>query len=263
MTLTLKNMTLERIDGVAKLTLTRAEALNALNMETKGELATVIKEVASDPEVRCLLLTGSGKAFSAGGDIFEMSLNINPAVTRQRLQKLLNEVVIPLAEMEKPTIAAINGHAHGAGLSLALACDIIIAADDATMSFAFSKLGLLPDCGSMYFLPRRIGLHKAKELVFTGRRFSGVEAAEMGLINQAVPADQLEKVSGDLAAQLGASATIALGLSKRIMNQSLELSLKQVAELEAHGQAVLASTEDHLNARKAFADKQTPTYNGR
>jgi 2-(1,2-epoxy-1,2-dihydrophenyl)acetyl-CoA isomerase len=260
---TYQNLTLERKDGVAVLTLTRADAMNALNMDTKHELAQVIQEVANDPAVRCLLITGSGKAFSAGGDIVEMSLNINPTVSRERLKKLLAEIFIPLHELEKPTIAAINGHAHGAGLSLALACDIVIASESATMSCAFSKLGLLPDCGSMYFLPRRVPMHIAKELIFTGKRISGEEAYRIGLVNQVVPADELDSVASELARQLGSAATVALGLSKRILNQSLELTLRQVAELEAQGQAILMSTEDHLNARAAFMAKNTPTFNGR
>jgi 2-(1,2-epoxy-1,2-dihydrophenyl)acetyl-CoA isomerase len=258
-----QNMTLTRQNGVATLTLTRVDAMNALNMETKAELADVVKVVSTDPEIRCLLITGTGKAFSAGGDIIEMELNKTAVIARQRLQKLLNEVFIPLGELEKPTIAAINGHAHGAGLSLALACDLIIAAESASMSCAFVKLGLLPDCGSLYFLPRRVGMGVAKDLIFTGRRISGTEAAQLGVVNRVVPDDQLEQVAGDLARQLAASATLAIGMSKRILGQSLELTLRQVSELEAHGQAMLTTTEDHQNARIAFASKGTPTYNGR
>jgi 2-(1,2-epoxy-1,2-dihydrophenyl)acetyl-CoA isomerase len=131
------------------------------------------------------------------------------------------------------------------------------------MSCAFVKLGLVPDCGALYFLPRRVGMGVAKDLIFTGRRISGTEAHALGLVNQVVPDAQLQEVAGGLARQLASAATLAIGMSKRILSQSLELTLRQVSELEAHGQAMLTTTEDHQNARAAFAAKQTPTFNGR
>ena len=140
-----ENLLVARHVGVATVTLNRPDSMNALNMGLKGELAQVVAELADDADVRCVVFTGAGRAFSAGGDISEMELNGSPVRSRSRLTVLLRDVVIPLAEMEKPTVAAINGHAHGAGLSLALACDLIVAADTAQLSCAFSKLGLLPD----------------------------------------------------------------------------------------------------------------------
>lgn len=258
-----ENVEVARDGGVATVTLNRADAMNALNMGLKRDLAQVVHDLADDAEVRCVVFTGAGRAFSAGGDISEMALNDTPVRSRNRLEILLRDVFIPLAEMEKPTIAAVNGHAHGAGLSLALACDLIVASETATMSCAFSKLGLLPDCGALYFLPRRLPMNVAKELVFTGRRFTATEAREMGLVNRTTPAADLEKVVHELAAELAAAPTVALGLAKRLLDQSLQSSLHEVARLEALGQAVLYTTADHLAARDAFSRKVTATFVGR
>lgn len=249
--------------GVATVTLNRPDSMNALNMGLKGELAQVVAELADDADVRCVVLTGAGRAFSAGGDISEMELNDSPVRSRSRLTVLLRDVVIPLAEMEKPTVAAINGHAHGAGLSLALACDLIIAADTAQLSCAFSKLGLLPDLGALYFLPRRLPMSVAKELVFTGRRFGAAEALQMQLINRVVPADELAGAVHELAVSLAAAPTVALGIAKRLLEQSLESTLVEMAQLEAFGQAVLYTTSDHLAARDAFSRKAIPAFLGR
>lgn len=256
------NLGVEYEAGVATVTLGRPAAMNALNMDLKSDLARVVGDLADDPLVRCLVITGSGRSFSAGGDIQEMALNDQPARSRTRLQTLLRDVFIPLAEMEKPTIAAINGHAHGAGLSLALACDLILVADTAMMSCAFSKMGLLPDCGALYFLPRRLPMSIAKELIFTGRRFSAAEALAMQLVNRVVPAEQLAGVTQELAGQLASGPTVALGLAKHMLEQSSQSSLHEMANMEALGQAVLYATEDHLAAREAFSRKSAPTFSG-
>lgn len=260
---TFQDLTLVISKGVATITLNRVDAMNSLNMRLKGELAQAISNIAHDPEVRAVLITGNGKAFSAGGDIGEMSLNTSVTVSRERLQKLLADIFIPLHELEKPTIAAVNGHAHGAGLSLALACDIIVASDAAVFSCAFSKIGLLPDCGSMYFLPRLIGMNLAKELIFSGRRFTAAEAKEMGIVNHVYAADKLMVEAEKLAEEFASGPTKAFGQAKKIINRSLESTLAQIAELEAYGQATLYTTEDHKSAKDAFANKSTPVYKGR
>ena len=161
-----------------------------------------------------MVVTGAGAAFCAGGDVLEMELNNTPTRSRTRLQVLLRDVFQPLAEMEKPTVAAVNGHAHGAGLSLALACDLIVAADTAVMSCAFSRMGLLPDCGALYFLPRRLPISLVKDLVLTGRTISAEEALAMQLINRVVPADGLAAAAHDMARQLATGPTVALGLGR-------------------------------------------------
>ncbi|GAC1608905.1 MAG: enoyl-CoA hydratase [Mycobacteriales bacterium] len=256
------HLLVQRDSGVATVTLNRPDARNALNMDLKRSLADTFAALADDPAVRCVVVTGAGAAFCAGGDVVEMELNDTPTHSRARLQLLLRDVFQPLAEMEKPTVAAVNGHAHGAGLSLALACDLIVAADTAVMSCAFMRIGLLPDCGALYFLPRRLPVSLVKDLVLTGRTFSAEEALEMRLINRVVPAGELRAEAQRLATQLAAGPTVALGLAKRLLDQSLHSTWSQMATLEALGQAVCYSTNDHLAARAAFAERSRPTFLG-
>lgn len=253
---------LDVVDGVATVTLNRPSARNALNMAVKTRLAEIIAEIGEDPEVRAVVVTGSQGSFCAGGDIVEMELNDSPRTSRSRLAKLLEEVAIALAELEKPTIAAVEGHAHGAGLSLALACDIMIVSEDALLSCAFSKLGLVPDCGALYFLPRRLPMNIAKELVFTGRRLNGAEAANLGLANRAVVTGTVAEVAHSMAVELARGATVALGLAKRLLENSTSTSLRELAQLEAFGQAIAYSTEDHRAARIAFKAKAKPSFTG-
>ena len=252
----------ERDGGVATVTMARPGAMNALNMELKEALADAFQQLADDPSVRCVVLTGEGKGFSAGGDIREMELNDVPVRSRSRLQVLLRETVEPLLRMEKPTIAAVNGHAHGAGLSLALACDVIFAADNAVMSCAFTKLGLVPDCGALYLLPRRVGLSRAKDLVFSGRRFDAAQALAMGAVDEVVAAGDLVATAQTRAAEYAAGPTVALGLAKHLLDQSLNSSWSAMTELEPMAQAVCYSTDDHQTARQAFLAKTAPSFTG-
>lgn len=260
---TFQTLTVGLDGGVATLTLNRPSALNALNMTLKREIAAAVAAVAAEPAVRAVVLTGAGKAFCAGGDIIEMELNTDPATSRRRLQSLLAETFIPLYELEKPTIAAVNGHAHGAGLSLALACDLVYAAETASMSCAFTKMGLVPDCGSLYILPRLLPMGRVKELVYTGRRFTAAEAVDLGLVIAALPADELVPTVHDLARQLAAGAGVALGLTKALLGQSTSSTLREISAAEALAQAVTYASEDHLSARTAFAAKQVPVFHGR
>jgi 2-(1,2-epoxy-1,2-dihydrophenyl)acetyl-CoA isomerase len=249
--------------GVALVTLRRTDAANALNMDLKAALTAIIRDELADPSVRAVVVTGDGAAFCAGGDILEMELNTSPAVSRQRLSALLGGLFVPLAELEKPTIAAVNGHAHGAGLSLALACDLIYAAEDAMLSCAFTKIGLVPDCGALHFLPRRIGLSTAKELVFSGRRVDAVEALRLGLVDRVLSGDELIPAARETARQWAAGPTIALGMAKQLMNRSAEATLREMSELEAYAQAIAYATEDNKNARTAFIQRRPPVFLGR
>jgi len=256
-------LTLDIAGGVATIRLQRTSARNALDMALKGELAAAIEQAAERDDVRAVLLTGAGDAFCAGGDIVEMALNDNPVRSRARLRRLLDTIFVPLTEMEKPTVAAVNGHAHGAGLSLALACDLVIAAEDAHLSCAFSKVGLIPDCGALYFLSWRLPAHVVKDLVFTGRRLSAAEGAELGLINRVVPREQLDDVTETLARQLAAGPTVAYGMTKTLLARAHHLGLHDLSEFEAFGQAIAYATEDHLIARQAFSQKSIPSFVGR
>ena len=256
-------LSVEVTDGLLELTLWRPDALNSLNVELKDSLSATLREIAYDTSIRSVLITGSGRAFCAGGDISEMDPNRSPEESRARQHKLLSDVFVPLARTPKPVVAAVNGHAHGAGLSLALACDIVIAAEDAPMSFGYVLRGLTPDCGITYFLPRLVGMARAKELLYSGRRFTGADAVAMGLIAEAVPSDDLLHRARDRARDLADGATVALGLTKRMLDQSSQMSLEDLAEIEAYSQAVTRATHDHAEGILAFTEKRSPQFLGR
>lgn len=249
-------------DGVLELTLNRPDAMNALNLELKDSLAAVLRDIRYDDSVRSVLLTGSGRAFCSGGDLSEMDPNRTPEQARARQHKLLSDVFLPLMRTPKPVVAAINGHAHGAGLSLALACDIVITGEDAPMSFGYVLRGLTPDCGISWFLPRLVGMARAKELLYSGRRFTGADAVAMGLMAEAVPAGDVLKRAREFARELGSGATVALGLTKRMLEQSNQLGFEDLAEIEAYSQAVTRSTRDHAEGIAAFREKRPAVFEG-
>lgn len=252
----------EVTDGLAVLTLNRPDAMNALNGALKDALADWLRRARYDESVRAVLVTGNGRAFCAGGDLSEMDPNRTPEQARARQDKLLHEVFVPLAALPKPVVAAVNGHAHGAGLSLALACDIVVAAADAPMSLSFVHRGLVPDCGVLYFLPRIVGTARTKELLLTGRRFTGAEALEMGMIAHAVPAEALLTTAREIAATLAAGATVALGMTKTLVDRSWGTSLEELSEIEAYTAAISRATADHREALAAFSEKRPARFVG-
>ncbi|CAB4927529.1 MAG: hypothetical protein F2840_00245 [Actinobacteria bacterium] len=249
-------------DGLATVTLNRPEALNSLNMDLKRALAGWLDDVRYDNSIRAVLITGAGRAFCAGGDLSEMDPDLSPERARMRQDHLLKSVFIPLAQLPKPVIAAVNGHAHGGGLSLALACDIVIAAEDAQMSLGYVHRGLVPDCGVLHFLPRIVGTARAKELLLTGRRFNALDALAMGLIAQAVPAAELMEIATTSARSLASGATVALAMTKNLVDQSWQQSLEQMSELEGFSQAVCRASADHREGLSAFAEKRPAVFNG-
>jgi len=248
------------VDHVATLTLNRPEARNALNMELKRALAATFREIAGDREIRAVLLTGSGGAFCAGGDVKELDATRTALTSRDRMHWLLHEVFIPLARLEVPTVAAVNGATFGAGMSLALACDIVIASEEAVFSFAFSRMGLVPDCGALWFLPQVLGPGRAKELLFTARRFDAEEALQLGLVQRVVPADELTSAGSELAASLAAGPVDALRMTKRLLEQAATLTLDEVAELESYAQGIAMSSAEHAEALRAFQERRAPDF---
>jgi 2-(1,2-epoxy-1,2-dihydrophenyl)acetyl-CoA isomerase len=249
-------------DGLATIVLNRPEALNALNLQLKEELADVLRSVADAAEVRAVLLTGAGRAFSTGGDIKEMDPDRGVEATRRRMAKLTREVVIPLARLDKPVIGAINGHAHGLGLGIALACDILYVAESAVLSMAFARVGLAPDGVTSYLLTRAVSLGQAKDLMFTGRRVSAAEALELGLVTHVVADEQLMDSANLAARQLAGGATAAICAAKRLLNESALHSIEEVAELEAINQAVAMASDDHREGLAAFAEKRPAQFVG-
>ena len=264
---------LESIDnGIATLTMNRPDARNALTREMMLGLAAAMPRLAADMAVRLVVLTGAGNAFCAGGDVKgfakraaggaaaseEMSFDQKVTDIRGRM-----EVSRWLHEMPKPTLAVIPGPAAGAGLSLVLACDLRIAADDAKLTTAFSKIGVSGDFGGSYFLNHLVGAATARELYFTGRVVRGDEAQKLGMVNRAVPAAQLAEAARAWAIELAALPTIAIGYMKRNLNLGLRASLSDVLDTEAIHMIRTFETDDHKGAAAAFVEKRAPQFKGR
>jgi 2-(1,2-epoxy-1,2-dihydrophenyl)acetyl-CoA isomerase len=263
------NHLLETIDhGIATLTMNRPDARNALSREMMFALGEALPRLANDGTVRLVVLTGTGAAFCSGGDVKGFARNAAGApVTQTFDQKVTDlrgrmDVSRWLHEMPKPTLAVIPGPAAGAGLSLALACDMRIAANDAKLTTAFSKIGLSGDFGGSYFLNYLVGAAKARELYFTGAVVRGDEAVKIGLVNRAVPADKLSDAAHALAAELAALPTVAVGYMKRNLNTGLRANLSDVLDAEAIHMIRTFETSDHKNAATAFVEKRAPTFKG-
>jgi 2-(1,2-epoxy-1,2-dihydrophenyl)acetyl-CoA isomerase len=255
-------------DGIATLTINRPQSRNSMTTEVMQGLSEAMPRLANDPAVRLVVLTGAGGAFCAGGDVKGFvnkepgSANSLPFEQNVNLLRASMEVSRWLHEMPKPTLAVISGPAAGAGLSLALACDLRIAADDAKLTTAFSKIGLSGDFGGSYFLNHLVGAAKAREMYFTGEVVLGAQAALIGLVNRSVPKDQLAPAAHAWALELAALPTLAIGYMKRNLNAGLRGSLSEVLDLEAIHMIRTFETEDHKAAAIAFVEKKLPRFQG-
>jgi 2-(1,2-epoxy-1,2-dihydrophenyl)acetyl-CoA isomerase len=255
---------LEVSEHVATVTLNRPEKLNALSGELMDALGPIIERVAEDCEVRCVVVTGAGRGFCAGGDIGSMASgeavpDESPVAHLRRRE----EVSRLLHEMPKPTIAMINGPAAGAGLSIALACDIRIAGESARMGTAFVRVGFSGDYGGTWMLQRLVGTAKARELYFTGDMIDAREAERIGLVNRTVPDDQLAGETRALAERIAKGPPIALARMKQNLNLGLHSDYATLLDAEAEGMIMTGITEDSREALKAFLEKRTPTFHGR
>jgi 2-(1,2-epoxy-1,2-dihydrophenyl)acetyl-CoA isomerase len=252
-------------ERVAVLTLHRPEARNALTMELKQALARTLPELGRDPEVGALLLTGAGGAFCAGGDTKGMAREGRPPSVEDRVRQLRWEHGIPwlLHRMDKPTLAALPGPAAGAGLALALACDLRLAAESAFVTTSYARLGLSGDYGSSWFLTQLVGTARARELFFTGDRLSARECERLGLVNRVVPDAELEKEALELARRIAAGPPVALRYMKDNLNRALHQELGACLDLEAERMVLGAQTEDYLEAVRAFGEKRPPVFRGR
>jgi enoyl-CoA hydratase/carnithine racemase len=250
-------------EGVATLRLDRPERRNAIDDGMRAEMIAVLEEAAGDPAVRALVVTGTGSAFCAGGDVRGMRNRLaapqeDVAYNGWRRQQRTHRAVALLHTMPKPTIAAVNGAATGLGCDVALSCDFIMAAESAQFTMSFIARGLIPDGGGMYFLPRRVGLARAKELVFTGRRVGAAEALAMGMIERVVPDADLSAAAQDWARSLSTGSPAALALAKSVMDRSLEMSFEQVLAEGAKAQALCYTTGEHRASVEAFLAQSKP-----
>lgn len=249
-------------DGVATITLNRPDVYNALNDEITYELQDALKAVAKDGQVRVVVLTGAGKAFCSGQDL-KASSGEEKRSFLDSLHKRYNPIIRAMRNLPKPIVCRLNGVAAGAGCSLALACDIIVAAEEATLIEVFINIGLVPDSGSSYFLPRLVGMSKAFELCSMGSRVKAAEAAAMGLINKAVPADQLDAAVGEYAQHFAKAPTKAIGLIKKMLNRSATSTLDEMLEYEAYCQEIAGSSADYKEGVQAFLEKRKAAFTGK
>ena len=268
----------KRDDGIAKITLNRPDSLNAMGGQLMPMLAQALAEASTDRKVRCVVLTGAGRAFCAGGDVKGMAAGrdaigdngasgaSSAAAAFQRgveeLRRSQRDTSYMLHMMPKPTIAMVNGHAVGAGLSLALACDIRIASEQAKLGTVFRNVGFSGDFGGSYFLQRLVGIGKARELYFTGEILTADAAGNIGMVNRVVPHDRLEPETMALAGQLASGPTLAYARMKENLNRGEFCDLGTLLDQEALNMRLSGMTNDHREAAKAFVEKRQPTFSG-
>lgn len=252
---------IDRKDGVAVLILNRPDVLNAFNEQLTAEFHDAVKHAERAAEVRCLVITGAGRAFCSGQDLRERAAG-GEVSYGDSLRDRYNPIILRLHTMNKPVIAAVNGVAAGAGCNLALACDLRIASDRASFIEIFARVGLVPDSGGTYFLPRLVGLGKAFELAYLAEPVDAQEALRLGLVNRVVPHDDLSTASLDLARRLAAGPTKGYGLIKRGLRFASAAALEQALAYEAYLQEIAGHTADHREGVAAFLAKRRPNFTG-
>ena len=255
---------LDREDGVAVLTLNRPSTLNSWNQKMRDELRESIRGLVADDGLRVLVITGEGRAFSAGEDVRGMQ-GLSEIGTRgfRRVARDIHNVFDEIEAIEVPVIAAINGVAAGGGLELALSCDFRFAADSAKLGFPENNVGLIPGSGGCSRLVKLVGLSRAKRLVMSGEMILAPRALEIGLVDEVFPADALMTKTREFAQQLAAKAPLALGLAKLVLNASANVDPDTGRQLERLGQSILKKTEDHEEGAKAFVEKRKPKFKGK
>jgi len=245
---------------VATITLNRPEKKNAMNGPLQGELVEALREVSTRATDRAVVLTGADGNFSSGGDLWGGTDDVPKSPLHG--MHTTGSITSTISSMHKPVIAKVRGYAVGAGCNIALACDLVVASENAKFSEIFVKRGLVPDAGGTWLLPRRVGLHRAKEIAFFGNIYSAAEAFELGLINRVIADDELDHFVDGWCDTLAVGPPLALGITKQLLNSSLNSSLDQALDNEAVAQVYMFNTRDAQEAIGAFVEKRTPTFRG-
>lgn len=252
----------EIIDGVAKITLNNPSKYNSFYREMALELQSKLDECQGNEDIRAVYLTGEGKAFCAGQDLAEAIDPNGPELTKI-VSEHYNPIILQIRNLKKPVVAAVNGVAAGAGANIALACDIVVAADSASFIQAFSKIGLIPDSGGTYFLPRIIGLQKASALMMLGDKISASEAAGLGMIYKSIMNERFKEESWNIALKLAKMPTYGLWLTKKALNESFNNTLTEQLALEDEFQTKAGMSYDYNEGVNAFLEKRSPEFKGK
>jgi len=256
-----EGLTVGKEAGVATLTLNRPEQLNAITLPMAQSLEKALDDIDKDSSLKVLIVTGAGRSFCAGLDV--STFTPVSKMTREELSDLMRILSLPIYNLSKPTIAAINGVTVGAGLSIAMLCDIRIASEKARFSSAYIRMGLVPDIGATYSLPRIAGTAKAMELMLSGDTFDAAEAQQMGILNKVVPEEEVMKVARELADRIAKGPSIAIDLIKQAVRQGIHNSLEQQIKLECLADYICLRTEDHKEGVKSFFEKRPPEFKGK
>ena len=258
----MKGFIYEKTDGVARVRFNRPESRNALDLSMREELGWIISNLKKDPEIRVVAISAEGKSFCAGGDIKTMGGKEQMVGGKERVMRIC-DMIYDLAYLEKPVVAAVNGAATGAGLSIALCCDLVIASDRAKFGAPFTRIGLVPDTGTTYFLPRVVGLAKAREMILTGNLIDAQEALRVGLITRIVPHENLVDEFDKVVSKFSTRAYKALGMAKINMLRALDADLRAANLFETYSNGLLFHSKDHKEGINAFVDKRDPVFEGK
>ena len=253
-------------DNIATLTLNRPDRLNALGESLREDFHDAIQTATTDDSVRVIVVTGAGRGFCSGGDVKAMNdrnQQKSGTLLNDKIAPLRDQIVLALRDTPKPVIAAVNGPAAGAGMNLALACDIRIASENAIFGETFAKRGLHVDWGGTYFLPRLVGMARACEMIFTGETIDATTALDYGIVSQVVPADKLMNTVLELAGRIAAGPPIAIRLAKRAMYKGIDSDLRAALEFETYAQNICSQTEDAREGISAFMEKRPAVFKGR